>query len=195
MGSGGGGAGDHYSGGTGGNGGAGGGSITLTALNSLMLTGSILADGQNGFQGIADSYASSGGGGGAGGSVNLFGTLFLDGLIDASGGSGASFTGTVNGGYAWGNGGGGGGGGHILLSGLADFGTNFGFDVGGGVAGASLNLDGNTARTSAVNARAGSAGTSVNSTLPVADVPEPGTLALLGLGLLGFASARRKTRK
>lgn len=196
MGSGGGGAGNHgcCNAGTGGAGGAGGGSITMTALDALFLTGSILADGKNGFHGTAGDYPASGGGGGSGGTVNLFGTLFLYGLIDASGGTGASYIGQPGHGYAWGNGGGGGGGGNILLSGMADFGLNFGIDVGGGVAGASLNLDGNSPRRSAINAAAGSSGIFVNNTQPVAEVPEPGTIALFGLGLLGFAFSQRRRR-
>jgi hypothetical protein len=196
MGSGGGGAGNHdccgY--GTGGAGGAGGGSITLNAFNALFLTGSILADGKQGFQGIPGQCPASGGGGGAGGTVNLSGRLFLDGLIDASGGNGGSYIGQSCG-SAWGNGGGGGGGGHILLSGTANLGANFLMDVSGGAAGASLNLDGNSPRASAVNATAGAGGVVVNNTQPMADVPEPASAALLALGVLGFVSTRRKFGK
>ena len=195
MGSGGGAAGDHSccNPGQGGDGGAGGGAITLNALTSLVLTGSISSAGENGFQGVAGDYPASGGGGGSGGSISLIGTLMLNGLLDVSGGNGGNYIGNVGpGGQAWANGGGGGGGGRIFLTGAASFGANYLVDIFGGSAGASLNLDGGNQRPSAVNATAGQAGSITNDTAPISEVPAPGALALLGLGLLGFGAARRR---
>lgn len=196
MGSGGGAAGDQGGGhtGVGGNGGAGGGAISIHAAVALHLTGGISAAGRDGLQGVAGSYPVSGGGGGAGGTIDLFSAfLNLDGALDASGGDGADYIGSPVYSSAYGNGGGGGGGGRILLAGQASFGTQYQADVAGGAAGASLNLDGNRPRSSAINALAGQAGVINNQTVPaVNNVPVPATPLLVALGLLGTALVGRR---
>lgn len=196
FGSGGGAAGDHGcctqgpGTGIGGNGGAGGGGVALSANTSLVVTGSILAEGEDGFQGTPGDYPASGGGGGSGGLILLSGPLLLDGLLDVSGGDGADYQGIGNPGEAWGNGGGGGGGGRIVLQGTASFGGSFATDLAGGLAGASLNLL-NTTPTAAM---AGAAGSFANeATVPV-DTPEPASMLLFGAGLLGLAGLRRRRR-
>lgn len=189
LGSGGGGAGNHgcCNFGIGGDGGAGGGAVMLTASGLLTLTGSLVAAGDNGTEGVGADYPASGGGGGAGGTIALFGNMSLDGLLDVSGGIGADFNGLGIYSSLYGNAGGGGAGGRIAISGAAIFGTNFAVDVSGGDGGISRNSYGG-----AVNATAGGDGSFSDETEILVAVPEPGMIAVFGLGLAGLAVTRRR---
>ncbi|MBC2716429.1 MAG: hypothetical protein HF978_14080 [Desulfobacteraceae bacterium] len=145
MGSGGGAAGNHcesYNS-TGGAGGAGGAAISLTG-NIIDITGSVLADGAAGSQGVAGStYGAPGGGGGSGGGIEICGqTGSIIGIASANGGIGADGIATSS---QYEQGGGGGGGGRIKIS--ASINTSGAtFSVSGGVHGASA-ISSNTAAT------------------------------------------------
>lgn len=98
---------------SGGNGGAGGGCVVLESMDlvagtSLIINGSITAEGEDGLSGAATGCG--GGGGGSGGTILIKGkNIFIDdGMLSVAAGYGGS-------GGSDGGGGGGGGGGHIKV--------------------------------------------------------------------------------
>ncbi len=139
-------------------GGGGGGAIEVGAVNALTVSGSILANG---------SYGQ--GGGGSGGGIFLHGdSVALSGYLSAAGGSG---------------GGGGGGGGEVLIeAGLGGFtGEINHIGVGGGAGGYYPLPPGLGGPPPGLSGENGDPGTITI----VSAVPEPASLVLLGVGLLG----------
>ena len=158
------------SGGGGGyNPGGGGGGESRSRFGNISVKGSVLANGGSG-PSYSGTPGAGGGGGGAGGGILLHGEgVTLSGLLSVIGGRGG-VGGTEGRGYPsfvaeWGAGGGGGGGQVVIDPGAGSF-TNMGgaIDVGGGPGG---------------------------SPGVFAVVPEPASLVLLGIGILGVLGCAR----
>ena len=158
-------------------GGNGGGALELGAVNTLSISGSILADGRR---------ADGSGGGGAGGGLILQGNtvmLAASSTLSAQGGP----DGVANNSSGGIPGGGGGGGGRILV----ETGPAGGFINTGGT----LSVTGGASNTTD-GSRAGQAGV-ITFVQRTPAVPEPGIIALLvgtGLAGTGFLSRRKKAR-
>ncbi len=112
-------------------GGGGGGGIELGALGSIVITGSVLA---NGGDAGTSSGGESGGGGGAGGGILIHGTsvaLASAGILSAAGGNGGNAV----------DGGGGGGGGKILVASVIPPTLDGMIDISGGVLPGSIDTE------------------------------------------------------
>lgn len=97
-------------------GGNGGGLIELVAVNNIFVSGSILADGQDGEIGQSHVYGGAGGGAGGGGSIILNAPMgFVTGTLSAKGGKGGD-GGPNSSPSNWAMAGGGGGGGKVSLA-------------------------------------------------------------------------------
>jgi fibronectin-binding autotransporter adhesin len=192
---------------------AGGGASAFGGLISVAGGGVVLGINQpagNGGSGGGASWnggplGAPGGAGGSGGSdgadaLYLGGTgqgdysallsIFIDNVFSAgAGGLGGTFANSI-----W-NGGGGAGG--ILFNGIgpsAGDGSQSGSAQGGIGYGAGGGAGGYNGASIRYAGGSGASGLVYVEWDDVVSVPEPSTIALLGLGLLGFALARRKTR-
>lgn len=188
AGSGGGSAGSHTGSTNGGDGGSGGAGISLFA-DTISISGSILAKGNNGESGdSAPTASSSSGGGGAGGTIILGGLLDITGVLDVSGGEGADYGLALNLGGGYGQGGGGGGGGLISLNGtfLSIAGTYL-FE--GGKGGTSDIYGNGDSQYFSLNSTNGANGAFINN---ASAVPVPAAAWLFGSALAGVGVVRRK---
>jgi hypothetical protein len=178
-----GGAGGSSSGGPGG-GGGGGGSLEFVAMDTLTMSGTLIANGGNGGTG----YISGGAGGSGGGVLLAADSIDFSGSIGVSGGAGGD--GAYYTYYSYGGGGGGGGRVAFYANSLNNGGT---VSSSGGAGGLGLST------YNPRNGGPGAAGTfsAGEFAFPhgTASVPEPSTFAaLIGMSVIGLAVARRKRK-
>jgi hypothetical protein len=160
----------------GGLGGGGGGGIEIGALGSITIGGTgILANGGAGAAGLIG--AANGSGGGSGGGILIHGNMVtLTSILSAQGGAGGS-------GQRTGDGGGGGGGRVAIVTGPGGFvGDLSSINVAGGPPGMS-------APPGQPNAFSGGVGQITIIT------PEPTSLVLLSLGLIGVLGYAHQARR